>query len=208
MRKLRLRNRDLVTLALSECVTRLKVWRVEDQATGGLPMLTNVNQVKGLVIRATDGEIGTVDQLYFDDETWAIRYLTAATGGWLSDREVLISPFSVTNVDWQGKRLDVALTKKQIENSPNRDTQRPVSRQYESEYLGYYNYPNYWSGPFLWGPGAYPSSLSNRIATPKDVLAEKIRRESMDSHLRSTGLSPAITLRLRTARSAMWRASW
>ena len=46
-------------------------------------MLTNVNQVKGLVIRATDGEIGTVDQLYFDDETWAIRYLTAATGGWL-----------------------------------------------------------------------------------------------------------------------------
>ena len=93
-------------------------------------MLTNVNQVKGLVIRATDGEIGTVDQLYFDDETWAIRYLTAATGGWLSDREVLISPFSVTNVDWQGKRLDVALTKKQVENSPNRDTQRPVSRQY------------------------------------------------------------------------------
>ena len=49
-------------------------------------MLTNVNQVKGLVIRATDGEIGTVDQLYFDDETWAIRYLTVATGGWLSDR--------------------------------------------------------------------------------------------------------------------------
>jgi len=29
-------------------------------------MLTNVNQVKGLVIRATDGEIGTVDQLYFE----------------------------------------------------------------------------------------------------------------------------------------------
>ena len=116
-------------------------------------MLTNVNQVKGLVIRATDGEIGTVDQLYFDDETWAIRYLTAATGGWLSDREVLISPFSVTNVDLQGKRLDVALTKKQVENSPNRDTHRPVSRQYETEYLGYYGYPNYWGGPFLWGPG-------------------------------------------------------
>ena len=105
-------------------------------------MLTNVNHIKGLVIRATDGEIGTVDQLYFDDETWAIRYLTVATGGWLSDREVLISPFSVTHVDWQSKRLDVALTKKQIENSPNRDTQRPVSRQYESEYLGYYNYPD------------------------------------------------------------------
>ena len=150
-------------------------------------MLENAKNLRGLAIQATDGEIGTVDQLYFDDESWAIRYLTAGTGGWLSDREVLISPFSVTNVDWQAKRLDVALTKKQVENSPDSDTQRPVSRQYESEYLGYYDYPNYWSGPFLWGPGAYPSRLSNRIATPKDVLAEKIRRESMDSHLRSTG---------------------
>ena len=90
-------------------------------------------------------------------------------------------------MDWQGKRLDVALTKKQVENSPNDDTHRPVSRQYETEYLGYYGYPYYWGGPFLWGPGAYPSGLSNPIATPKDALAEKIRRESMDSHLRSTG---------------------
>jgi hypothetical protein len=46
-------------------------------------MLTNATHLKGVVIRATDGEIGTVDQLYFDDETWAICYLTAATGGWL-----------------------------------------------------------------------------------------------------------------------------
>ena len=39
-------------------------------------MLMNASQLKGLVILATDGEIGTVDQFYFDDETWAIRYLT------------------------------------------------------------------------------------------------------------------------------------
>src|ERR1700728_244392 len=104
-------------------------------------MLTNANNLKGLVIRATDGEIGTVDQLYFDDETWAIRYLTAATGGWLRDRDVVILPFSVTNVGLQGSRLDVALTKKQVENSPIRALLGPVSRQYETEYLGYYGYP-------------------------------------------------------------------
>jgi hypothetical protein len=43
-------------------------------------MLANTTHLKGLVIRATDGEIGTVDQLYFDDESWAIRYLTVKTG--------------------------------------------------------------------------------------------------------------------------------
>ena len=45
-------------------------------------MLTNTTNLKGLVIRATDGEVGTVDQLYFDDESWAIRYLTVKTGSW------------------------------------------------------------------------------------------------------------------------------
>ena len=75
-------------------------------------MLTNATHLKGLVIRATDGEIGTVDQFYFDDETWAIRYLTVETGGWLGGRLVLISPFSVVQTNWQAKRLDVALTKK------------------------------------------------------------------------------------------------
>ena len=43
-------------------------------------MLANTTHLKSLVIRATDGEIGTVDQLYFDDESWAIRYLTVKTG--------------------------------------------------------------------------------------------------------------------------------
>src|ERR1700691_3181292 len=100
-------------------------------------MLTNANQVKGLVIRATDGEIGTVDQLFFDDETWGVRYLTVETGGWLDGRRVLISPISVVHTDWQAKRLDVALTKKQVENSPDMDTHQPVSRQHAAAYFGY-----------------------------------------------------------------------
>lgn len=49
-------------------------------------MLTNNVDLKGLVIRATDGELGKVEELYFDDESWAIRYLTVETGGWLPGR--------------------------------------------------------------------------------------------------------------------------
>ena len=55
-------------------------------------MLTNTANLKDMVIRATDGDIGTVDQFYFDDEAWVIRYLTVETGGWLGGRQVLISP--------------------------------------------------------------------------------------------------------------------
>ena len=150
-------------------------------------MLTNAAHLKGLVIRATDGELGTVDQLYFDDETWAIRYLTVETGGWLSDKQVLISPFSVVHTDWEARRLDVALTKKQVENSPDINTHEPVSRQHEAAYLGYYGYPYYWGGPYLWGPSYYPAGLGVPSAAHADELADRIQRESNDSHLRSTG---------------------
>jgi len=90
-------------------------------------MLTNATNLKGLVIRATDGELGTVEQFYFDDETWAIRYLIVDTGGWLGGRRVLISPFSVIHSDLVAGRLDVALTKKQVEHSPDTDMHKPVS---------------------------------------------------------------------------------
>ena len=67
-------------------------------------MLRNVTQLEGFVIHATDGELGTVYQLYFDDETWAIRYLTVELG-WLGGRRVLISPISVIHVDWQRQAI-------------------------------------------------------------------------------------------------------
>ena len=149
-------------------------------------MLMNAADLKGLVIRATDGELGTVDQLYFDDETWAIRYLTVETGGWLGGRQVLISPISILNADWQAKRLDVALTKKQVENSPDIHTREPVSRQHEAAFLEYYGYPFYWGGPYLWGPALYPAGSAVPAAVPMEPMADRIGRESADSHLRST----------------------
>lgn len=148
-------------------------------------MLTNNKNLKGLVIRATDGEIGTVDQLYFDDQVWAIRYLTAETGNWLDGRKVLISPLSILQTDWKANRIDVSLTRKQVENAPNIDTHRPVSRQHEVEYFGYYGYPYYWDGPYMWGPSYYPAGIVPMTAS-QSAIAERIRRESADSHLRST----------------------
>ena len=66
-------------------------------------MLRNVNDLRGYAIRATDGVIGEVDDLYFDDEDWAIRYLVVDTGTWLRDRKVLISPIAIGHPDWMGQ---------------------------------------------------------------------------------------------------------
>jgi hypothetical protein len=144
-------------------------------------MLTNASFLDGLVVHALDGDIGTVEQFLFDDETWAIRYLSVETGGWLTGRQVLISPFSILNCDWHGKRLDVSLTRSQIEKSPDIDARMPVSRQHEADFLGYYGYPYYWGGPYLWGPTFYPA-----VATPVTEARLHSPVAGNESHLRSS----------------------
>ena len=113
-------------------------------------MLRGANELKGYTIEASDGDIGEVVQFYFDDEKWTIRYLVADTGGWLMGRRVLISPAALGRVDSNSRRLHVNMTKERVENSPSIDTDRPVSRQHETDYYNYYGYPYYWSGPYVW----------------------------------------------------------
>ena len=123
-------------------------------------MLRDASELQGLIIRATDGELGEAKEFYFDDESWAIRYFVVETGGWLGGKKVLISPYAIARTDSNASHINVALTKKQVEESPGIDTHLPVSRQHEVAYLGYYGYPYYWGGPYLWGPGYYPSGLA------------------------------------------------
>jgi len=149
-------------------------------------MLQTTAHLKGFAIKATDGSLGTVDDIYFDDETWTVRYLTVKTGGWLSGRQVLISPISVKYADWQGRQLNVSLTMKQVEESPDINKHQPVSRQHEAVYNSYYGYPYYWGGPYLWGSAFYPEGLAVPAHSYEDAQAGKIGVESGDTHLRST----------------------
>src|SRR5262250_23282 len=118
-------------------------------------MLRAASHLKGTSIAATDGDIGSVSDLYFDDLTWTIRYLVVDTGTWLPGRQVLISPRSVRSASGQD-RVPVALTKEQVKNSPSIDADKPVERQYEEAYSKYYGYPYYWTGPHRWGSTPYP----------------------------------------------------
>ena len=43
-------------------------------------MLRNSQDLEGYTIGATDGVIGEVEDFYFDDEAWVIRYLVVSTG--------------------------------------------------------------------------------------------------------------------------------
>ena len=113
-------------------------------------MLIKAKELKGFSLRSIDGDIGSASEFLFDDQYWTIRYLVANTASWLSGKKVLISPYSLTGVNQDDQEVSVSLTKKQVENSPSIDTDKPVSRQYEGAYNGYYGYPGYWNGPYAW----------------------------------------------------------
>ena len=72
----------------------------------------------------------------------------------------------------------------EIKNSPSIDVDRPVSRQHEREYYGYYGYPYYWGYMAPWGASAYPALLAagKRTERPVERADDKT---SGDIHLRS-----------------------
>jgi hypothetical protein len=154
-------------------------------------MLRNVNKLEGFAIGATDGPIGKVKDFYFDDESWVIRYAVVDTSNWLGGRDVLISPYSMGRADWEGETLPVTVTKEQVKNSPSIDSDKPISRQYEKSYLGYYGYPYYWGGAALWGQQNDPGALLSRTdADPYSsyqgyLRAPTGRDTGADPHLRS-----------------------
>ncbi len=134
-------------------------------------MIRSVKDIDGFSIRAGNEDIGAVKDFLFDDDKWAVRNLVVDTGTWLPGRRVLISPYSLKNVDWREGRILVALTPTQVKNSPEYDLSRPVSRDYETEYYGYYDYPPYWAGSALWGAAPIPR-VGDATSIPRETKTE------------------------------------
>lgn len=142
--------------------------------------MIEVKTLEGYKLQSLDGEIGKVREFYFDDRYWTIRYLVADTGSWLTGRQVLISPYGMVGVNRAEQHITIDLTKKQIESSPSLSSDEPVSKQFETDYYGYYGYPTYSTGLYMWG--AYPYIQPDPALWNKPTRTE----ENWDPHLRST----------------------
>jgi sporulation protein YlmC with PRC-barrel domain len=149
-------------------------------------MLQSIKKLCGEKLGASDGEIGHVKDFYFDDRNWAVRYLVADTGNWLTGRQVLLSPHAVGGLYQDGDVLLVNLTRKQIENSPPIESHKPVSRQYEEDYYKYYGWPSYWQGDGLWGLGNFPIlTVPPKTSPDEKIAAADEKHKRADAHLRS-----------------------
>lgn len=159
-------------------------------------MLCNASAIIGYRISASDGHIGTITDLLFDDSNWRVRWFTVETGHWLASRKVLLPSSALLHTDSKHQECVINLTIQQIKDSPAVETARPVSRQMESSVYGHYGYRPYWNdgSGFTGGIGylggyGYDDGLSGQMSPStewaREVEIADARRDNDDVHLRS-----------------------
>jgi hypothetical protein len=161
-------------------------------------MLWDASAINGYAIEASDGQLGTVSDLLFEDAGWLvrwrdagwiIRWLVVDTSHWLPGRKVLLPLSALGQPDRALHHFPIKLTMQQVKDSPDVDTDLPVSRQVEAQVHNYLGWDPYWSGSF--------PAMSNAMATPlvaplhgpqsiqNDLAAAEAQTHEGDPHLRS-----------------------
>jgi hypothetical protein len=148
-------------------------------------MLKFASAFKGYGLAAKDGEIGHIADLLFDDRNFAARWLVVDTGSWLNARKVLLQPAVLGQADADRLDLSVALTRAQIEGSPELSAHEPVSMRMERRLYDYYGWePMAIVSAFGGNPIAskYSAPPLFPFATPEATTGDP---QDRDAHLRS-----------------------
>ena len=150
-------------------------------------MLRKTSGITGYSIAASDGRLGTVSDLLFDDVGWRVRWLVVDTGNWLSGRKVLLPTSVLGHLDTERAEFSVRLSMQQVEDSPDIDTDKPVSRQMETRTYGYYGWTPYWGSGLYVGGGLGLAMAASSYLAPAQHPASlgETRHTRGDPHLRS-----------------------
>lgn len=148
-------------------------------------MLFSASKFLDIAVQATDGEIGKVKDMYFDDKTWAVRYVVVTCGEWADKKDVLLIPSHLQVPNALTPILITDSTKQQVFESPTPGSDLPVSRQYEIDLYSHYSLAPYWSYPTVgYGFSAYYPDVGETDRA--DRFARKSAQEmDFDPHLRS-----------------------
>lgn len=170
-------------------------------------MLWKLSTLRGYSLRATDGSLGSVADVLFDDEAWTVRWLVVDTG-WLFGRRVLLAPSELQEPDDRVREFPINMSKERIKEAPDVSTEKPVSRQHETDLHAYYGYTPYWGAagmgvmPIL-PPADRAGALMGEPEAPAGghdpVAGEVAAREAQerDVHLRSGRAVTGYELRAR-----------
>src|SRR5262245_39108982 len=107
--------RTLTRDTVSHCrrQSRKSLWPIgmdlEHRSGREASMLLSLNSLRGSTLRATDGDIGHVDDMYFDADRWVVRYLVIETAP--LSLPLLISSLAIVRVDMHAHAIETGLTR-------------------------------------------------------------------------------------------------
>jgi uncharacterized protein YrrD len=151
-------------------------------------MLKTLLEMRGYRLRAIDKDLGSVDDFYFDDRLWEIRYLVADIGNWLPGRNVLIGQEALEPSDCEENVFPLTLTSAEIEDSPGIETDLPFSLQKEKELRLFFKWREYWNDDvFIQPAGFTPMSVPGGEAIEHSLKEGRNLPGKLDGnpHLRS-----------------------
>ncbi|HLO59255.1 MAG TPA: PRC-barrel domain-containing protein [Bacteroidales bacterium] len=101
--------------------------------------LFSFKEVNGYKIHATDGVLGSVEDLIIDENSWEIVYMVVDTNNWLPwSKKTLIDISFIENINYGTREAEISLNTDFLKNAPDYDEDRFVDDQYESNLRNYY----------------------------------------------------------------------
>jgi uncharacterized protein YrrD len=129
-------------------------------------MLYELKALVGSPVVATDGKMGSIRTFLFDDQSWKVRYLVVDVGNWLKRRDVVLPVTALEKPDWANKTCCAHLTRDQVRNSPDVDTEMPVSRQQKLAMRDYFGPLASWVDS-EYGLSSMPTGTKYPLHTPE-----------------------------------------
>ena len=165
-------------------------------------MLFAVTGLQGCPVEASDGQVGSVKDFLFDDQSWQVRWMVVDSGHWLPGRQVLVHPSAIAPLDLAlpvrrvlpmmstGDTLvvSVRLTKQQIEAAPEAREDEPVTKQMESDLHDHYGWDPAWGTTYFGASDIAAPLLEPLIfseAAARQAAAKESHRGEGDPHLQS-----------------------
>jgi hypothetical protein len=124
-------------------------------------MYLRLSRLRRFTGGTSDGELGSIDTLYFDPEDWAVRFLAMNFGPQHEGlSSALVSPLQIR---------DLRVTDEEMELDPRHpiyrlvkgDRHRPLSPELTGAVVEHYELPRFWDGSGVWGEHSSPRELTN-----------------------------------------------
>lgn len=113
----------------------------DEQSTPGEPHLRSTRSVSHHYIHALDGDVGHVTDLLYEETSWRIRFVGAATGSWWPGRKVLLPVCCLSWLSWDAHTLNVRACRERIQLAPTYNATRPADEEYLARLAAYYACP-------------------------------------------------------------------